>query len=260
MGLQQQFSTGRIQTLLEVGDTFGAPLTIQALPAGSAYVATTQVEILCITPRIYKERLIHLDAEATAMRVELTRLARTVYPLTYQSKELVVREGEPGDSLFFILKGKLKVVREIDFTQVAGVPSVKLLELATLVEGEYFGELSFLRMNVDSNRKSKLPKVGHDVDFLAGEDDTDEHETKQLNPLLSPLPRQATVYAHTPCTLLVLPRDAFVEQITDSSLVRMREYAKGYPTQSDIRAHFTKKQRWEGFKGDVMGRVVGQRN
>lgn len=277
VGLQQRFATGRVQTLLDVGDTFGNPLVMNALPPGSAYVAINHVELLCISARTYRERLGRLDDDAVARRIEflrklvvpvlssmpdasLEKLARRLYPMTFQSKELVVREGEPGDSFYLIQKGKMKVVREIDFTQVNGVPTVKLLELATLVEGEYFGELSFLRHNVDANRKSKLPKVGYDIDFLASDDTDDDAESKQLNKNLKPLPRQATVYAHTPCTLLVLPHADFQELIVDSALVRMREYAKGYPTQHDIRTHFTKKQRWEGFKDEVMDRVSRQRH
>jgi cAMP-dependent protein kinase regulator len=55
---------------------------------------------------------------------------------TYEPGELIVREGDPGRSMFVITRGEVSVVRQDD----AGAPLI----VATLGEGELFGELALL--------------------------------------------------------------------------------------------------------------------
>jgi hypothetical protein len=54
---------------------------------------------------------------------------------TYSAGEAIVKEGESGDSIFAILKGSAKVTAAM---------GEKTMELASLAEGDVFGEVAFL--------------------------------------------------------------------------------------------------------------------
>lgn len=66
---------------------------------------------------------------------EFTRVAGKLRELTVPSGDDIIREGDAGDSLFLIARGVIRVVKEIDGETV---------ELATLVAGEFFGEMALL--------------------------------------------------------------------------------------------------------------------
>lgn len=69
-------------------------------------------------------------------REELVSLLTSVTPLKFSSGQTVVREGEPGDSLFLIVQGSLRVsTRGEDGQEIA---------LAALGAGDFFGEVSLL--------------------------------------------------------------------------------------------------------------------
>jgi CRP-like cAMP-binding protein len=301
---------GISQTIVEKGEAIGTSIVSNALPAGSQYVTTEATELLCFSSDSIEEHLEKLEEIelqqrksffqnltvpilATWNEEQFDRLARCVYPIRVLSRELVVREGTEASAAYFISSGKLKVVREIDFSHTSGVPSVKLLELATLAEGEFFGELALLRHRVDSTKKIKLNKLTNEISFGAKKDtkafvlppppafggqqlgatpgraaqpqkafnagdsssDSDDEDFKTLRADKAPLLRQATVYAHTPSTLYVLLREQFISIMTGSALVRLREYAKGYPSQQEIRNHFSKQQKWEDFKNQLVAQV-----
>jgi CRP-like cAMP-binding protein len=303
---------GISQTIIEKGEPIGTNIVTAALPAGSQYVTTEVTELLCLSSESiedYLEKLEELELEqrksffqnltvpilAAWSEEQFLRLARGVYPIRVLSRELVVREGTEASAAYFIFSGKLKVVREIDFSHTnGGAPSVKLLELATLSEGEFFGELALLRHRVESTKKVKLSRLTNEINFSAkktsteapamppqhfggsrqvsvrlakstkqpaaspsgaSSSDSDEEDFKTLSSHKPPLLRQATVYAHTPTTLYVLPREEFMKIMTGSALVRLREYAKGYPSHEEIRSHFSKQQKWEDFKNQLVAQV-----
>ena len=54
---------------------------------------------------------------------------------TYGDREVVVRQGDPGDCMFAIQSGRVEVIREIGESAV---------RLDVLAEGEIFGEMSLL--------------------------------------------------------------------------------------------------------------------
>ena len=266
---------GRVFSELFKGATFGSPLVLDSVPAGTAYSAAEPTELLTLPVAKYEQHLGFLDERELARRVEFFKkltvpvlanwkdaqfaaLARAVYPIHYPSRTVSVREGEKADSVFFIVDGKMKVVREIDFTAAYGEPCAKLLELATLAAGEYYGELALLRVHVDGNRRVKPRKldVGEDTKFDESTSEEDELELKALSDEKKPIARQATVYAHTPADVLVLPSEKYIQLFTESALIRSQEYAKGYPTQAEIRRHFLKQQEWANFKDAVMTQVV----
>lgn len=67
---------------------------------------------------------------------ELAEVMSTMSQLAFGAGEAIVREGDRGDSLFVIVEGKVGVFTE----QVGGTA----LRLATLQDGDFFGEVSLL--------------------------------------------------------------------------------------------------------------------
>jgi CRP-like cAMP-binding protein len=307
---------GISQTIVDKGEPIGTSIIMNALPAGSQYVTTEPTELLSFNTGDVEEVLQKLELLelrhrmaffqnltvpilATWSEHQFEQLSRCVFPIRVLSRELVVREGTEASAAYFISSGKLKVVREIDFSHTTNTPSMKLLELATLAEGEFFGELALLRHQVDSTKKIKLSKLTTEITFGAKKDpkktsappppppfggvqslggmsasvrppvpylrsaadeaesssDSEDEDFKTLRASKASLRRQATVYAHTPGTLYVLPREQFIKVMTGPALVRLREYAKGYPSQQEIRAHFSKQQKWEEFKNQLVAQV-----
>jgi Cyclic nucleotide-binding domain len=68
-------------------------------------------------------------------KAELTRLLGRMKPLSFARGDIIVREGEHGDSLYIIRKGGAAVE-----THVKGL----VVRLAELGERDFFGEVSFL--------------------------------------------------------------------------------------------------------------------
>ena len=199
---------------------------------------------------IYSHVADMLQQLTTDQRDKLLALAASVYPVHFGSKEIAVREGDLAEDVYFIQSGRMRVLRQVNFTVHPSSPSMKLLELATLEPGEYFGELGVLRYNVDA---VKSVNVGSLLTVSEAEIDEEDPEKDFLviNPATPSVRRQATIYAHTPSECLVLPRDAFISLVQQGPLVRMREYAKGYPSSNDIVQFCTKQQEWAAFKTSI---------
>jgi CRP-like cAMP-binding protein len=271
---QFQSVNGRVTRELFRDDVIGMPTVTASIPADSKYTAVEPTELIYVEMDQYEDHLAFLDRLEVASRIDFFKnqlvvpilaswtdaefevLARSVYPLRYQSRTVSIREGEKADCVFFLTQGKMKVVREIDFSAACGEPCAKMLELATLNPGEYYGELAHLRIGVDDKRRQRRKDKDMVVSLDDLSDGESEFELKHLNPNVDPLPRQSTVYAHTPAEVLVLPRLKFIELFHGSALVRVMEYARGYPPQTEIRAHYQRQQRWSDFKDQVMAQVV----
>jgi CRP-like cAMP-binding protein len=89
-------------------------------------------------------------------------------PINVPAGEIIVRQGAPADKIFIIVKGEVRVERE--------EPDGSKVELETLRDGQFFGEVAILR-------------------------DT---------------PREATAHAQTDVTLLALQRDTFQKLVAGS--------------------------------------------
>ncbi|HXI04308.1 MAG TPA: cyclic nucleotide-binding domain-containing protein [Candidatus Saccharimonadales bacterium] len=67
---------------------------------------------------------------------ELADVLRRLKHRSYAPGDLIVREGEPGESLFVLSQGRVKVV--------GTGPGGRAVELAELGEGDFFGEVALL--------------------------------------------------------------------------------------------------------------------
>ena len=284
------------------GDYFGDDLTLKALPGGASFTTKEDgCEFLCLhredyisllqfqeekelTQRVQYFKNLLVPAFASWTAVQLRELAKSVYPRKYTSRQVIVRENEHGADMFFIVQGECRVVREIEILKgTAGhmKKMVKLLELAVLQPGEYFGELAPYGIQVDLNNKHRAEanktNSGNSRDATAGgkhpiakkllppiniDNDSDgDNSDPDTGGVSSQAPeqvgaRQATVFSHTPLRLLVLPIDALRELLVGNPLQRMREYAKGYPTANEIRTQYTIQHDWTAFKMNLVSDII----
>ena len=158
------------------GDTItGSKLFSSVLPSGSSFISEQRGTFALVFPEEHIQNIVNdqdkkeLQQRMAYLRTltvplvtswtdnEVADLAKNLIPLKLASHTVVVREHEASDGMYFIRSGKLKVVREIDFS-VGNHPNAKLLELATLCPGEYFGELGLLSRDVDAPRATTLSK------------------------------------------------------------------------------------------------------
>ena len=64
-----------------------------------------------------------------------------ILPLHFEKEEIIFHEGDIGDYLYIITKGKVEVLKNIDG---------KNTPVATLVQGEYFGEMALMNQRTRS--------------------------------------------------------------------------------------------------------------
>ena len=81
-------------------------------------------------------------------------------PVNVPAGDIIVRQGAPADKIFIIVKGEVGVERE--------EPDGRKIELETLKDGQFFGELAILR---DTPREATA-KALTDVTLLALQRDT----------------------------------------------------------------------------------------
>jgi CRP-like cAMP-binding protein len=68
----------------------------------------------------------------------------------YKSGEIIVRQGEIGECMYFIQSGKIEVIRESDGKEV---------KLAELGQGDFFGEMALFDQGVRSATVRPLGEV-----------------------------------------------------------------------------------------------------
>ena len=75
-------------------------------------------------------------AKASAQGLAVERVAALLQQRTVTAGDAIIRQGATGDSLFLVARGVVRVILEQDGGE---------LELATLIAGDFFGEMALLR-------------------------------------------------------------------------------------------------------------------
>lgn len=83
---------------------------------------------------IDSDQLSEIDLFSRCGAQELARITALVSVERYKKHELIVAEGSPGDRIFFIREGSVRVSK--------GIPGVGEEALAILPTGSYFGEMA----------------------------------------------------------------------------------------------------------------------
>jgi len=90
---------------------------------------------------------------------DIRRLAEESVDRVYGAGEQVIRQGEPGQSMFVVMDGRVEVT--------SSDPGTAAVRLATLEPGDYFGEMSLMTgsprvATVTALVETRLLDVGHD--------------------------------------------------------------------------------------------------
>ena len=188
----------RLLARLSEGDAFGELALLYDQPRNATIRAVTPLELLVMDrpdfDRLVRERyavvsriggelererlLADLPLLADLAPSELSRLADKLEPVTFPAGEAVVRQGEPGDALYLVCEGRLRVVVSVDGQE---------RELARLGPGEYFGEMALLYDQprsatvtcVEPTRLYRLRKA--DFDWLLSEAAAAGHELERVS-------------------------------------------------------------------------------
>ena len=132
-------------------------------------VATQQIRITQLPPPVIESETTAVERRVGSLQrigmlgpltpEQIRRLAEENVERVFAAGEPVIRQGDPGDSLFVIMSGRVEVtvVQE-------GAPSVRL---ATLDKGDYFGETSLMTgaprsATVAALVETRLLEVGHE--------------------------------------------------------------------------------------------------
>lgn len=108
---------------------------------------------------------------------ELRRVLQLASPHFFAQGEVIISEGEPGDSLFIMVEGEVEVTKRLTLILDQDTPKEKLMIRLRAEDGVSFGEMALLEDEV----------------------------------------RSATVTAVTDCRLLALPREAFLDFVRTNS-------------------------------------------
>ena len=132
-------------------------------------VATQQIRITQLPPPVIESETTAVERRVGSLQrigmlgpltpEQIRRLAEENVERVFAAGEPVIRQGDPGDSLFVIMSGRVEVtvVQE-------GAPSVRL---AALDKGDYFGETSLMTgaprsATVAALVETRLLEVGHE--------------------------------------------------------------------------------------------------
>jgi CRP-like cAMP-binding protein len=109
-------------------------------------VATQQIRITQLPPPVIESEETAVERRVSSLQrigmlgpltpEQIGRLAEENVERVYAAGEPVIRQGDPGNSLFVIMSGRVEVT-----VLQEGAPPVRL---ATLEEGDYFGEMSLM--------------------------------------------------------------------------------------------------------------------
>lgn len=121
----------RHQLLDIVEDVLHRPPAPEADPARDALPVMERARVLDLARRMVASRLFKDLSDE-----ELLAIVRGLALRTYEAGDIVVTEGEPGQSLFTLTSGRVKVF--------VTNPDRRNFEVASLGEGDFFGEISSL--------------------------------------------------------------------------------------------------------------------
>jgi CRP/FNR family transcriptional regulator/voltage-gated potassium channel len=89
-----------------------------------------------------EETLAHVELFSELEKDDLERLAKVTVSREFETGDVIVREGELGVAFYIVAKGKVEVVKDL------GAPNEQVL--ATMSEGDFFGEMSLFDNEVRS--------------------------------------------------------------------------------------------------------------
>ncbi|XP_022245824.1 cAMP-dependent protein kinase type II regulatory subunit-like isoform X1 [Limulus polyphemus] len=116
--------------------------TIEAITPGSLWAMSRQVFRKIVLKSAFKKRkeyetlLEKVPMLESLEPYERMNLCDALMPKTYQDGELIIRQGDVADGMYFVEEGMVRIVMQSD--------SDEEKELLRLTKGQYFGELALV--------------------------------------------------------------------------------------------------------------------
>ncbi|CAL8088635.1 unnamed protein product [Calicophoron daubneyi] len=173
--------------------SFGELALMYNAPRSATVVATTDGRVWCMNRNSFRKLVLSQASHQRRAFLELLHSVQMLQPLssyermsladalvkrTYQDGEYIIREGDPGTEMFFIMEGRVKVVQRDEI-------------LNELSKGDYFGELALMS---DQPRAASVCAVGKTVVAVLGA----ESFERLLGPCLDVMQRNKEKYVVSP--------------------------------------------------------------
>lgn len=164
-------------------------------------------------------RLREVDFLAVLPPEALSRLAARSPTKTYAPRELVIRQGAPGDAMFLIVRGEVSVI--------VGREGSSTAEVARLRKGSLFGEMSLMTgepraASVQTLAETEVVVVGKDV-FSAIVAESPDLLARMTRILAE---RQDELESHLAARAARSSRDGALDERTSALLGRVRAFFK----------------------------------
>jgi len=131
-----------------------------------------------IDPAFFRKIYLFQDLEEGEIQLVVSRLN----PREFSASEVIIQEGEPGDSLFIMQAGEVEITKQLTLVLDEDTPKERVMIRLKAEDGVYFGEMALL-----------------------------ENET-----------RSATVTALTDCSLLELNQKDFLDLIGQNPVLGVK--------------------------------------
>ena len=166
------------------------------------------------------DRLREVDFLAVLPKETLARLATMTHSKVYAPRETVIRQGDPGDTMFLIVRGEVGVI--VGRTGVGATTSVA--EVARLRVGGLFGEMSLMTgepraATIQAVSETELVVVGKDA-FSAILAEAPELVAQMTRVLVE---RQEELESHL-AARAARPKREVIEERTSALLSRVKSF------------------------------------
>lgn len=160
-----------VGVIAAIGEAFIFPDTDHAQEWAEDTLILTELETTQIQQQKLALKDLHVFEELSAEQLQTVR--KYMKPKRFKEKEIVFKEGDPGDKIYFLMSGSVSVLASIS-------GNGRARRLATFGEGVFFGDMAIL----ERKPRSATVRADTETDVLYMTVDDFEHLV-QHEPLLA---------------------------------------------------------------------------
>jgi len=166
----------------------------------------------------------------------LKRLATRCETKIFGTYNTIVRQGETVNHVYFIKKGKVKVLKKIDFRKPRGAKSQTFEELIKdPTEDEYIKKQTEAKV-IEINELGVGDVFGEVAVFTS-------------------TPCDYTIVTSMTTEVLMVDKSEFL-RIDKAAIFQFISYAKAYPPDREYRKNYYKARKWEDYKASLVANIM----